>query len=163
MTAVLVVVFLLASVAANIAVTLFGAKALVVTATVMIGLGMTVRDRLHDEWSGKGLALRMGALIAAGAALSYLVNRDAASIALASCCAFAVAESADALVYGKLHGRAWLVRTNGSNLVGALLDSLVFTTIAFGAFSPTLILMQFAAKFGGGIVWSLILQKARRS
>jgi len=37
-------------------------------------------------------------------------------------------------------------------------DSLVFPTIAFGAFLPAVIALQFVAKVGGGALWSLALQ-----
>lgn len=49
---------------------------------------------------------------------------------------------------------------NGSNVAGALVDSAVFPTLAFGEVLPLVILGQFAAKSAGGAVWSLVLSIA---
>ena len=38
-------------------------------------------------------------------------------------------------------------------------DSILFPTIAFGSFLPLIVLGQFAAKVGGGFVWSLLLNR----
>ena len=38
-------------------------------------------------------------------------------------------------------------------------DSIVFPTLAFGLFMPEIVLGQFVAKFVGGFLWSLVLQK----
>ena len=50
---------------------------------------------------------------------------------------------------------------NGSNIVGAAADSLIFPTLAFGAFLPWVVLGQFVAKVAGGALWALVL--ARRA
>ena len=52
------------------------------------------------------------------------------------------------------HGPGWL-RLNGSNVPSALTDSLVFPTLAFGAFLWPILLGQFAAKVLDGLVCSL--------
>lgn len=152
-----VAAFVLGSAAATLAVAAFGQRVLIVTAVVSIGLTMVVRDALHEAWRNDRLALRMAAMIAAGALVAYLVNRDASRVALASCTAFVLAESVDGLVYHRLRALPWLQRSNGSNLVAALVDSLTFPTIAFGVFSAPLVAMQFAGKFAGGLAWSLAL------
>lgn len=72
--------------------------------------------------------------------------------------AFILAASADWLMYVLLRDRPWLVRSNGSNIVGAAVDSIVFPTMAFGAFLPAVIFLQFVAKVGGGAVWSLLMR-----
>lgn len=53
------------------------------------------------------------------------------------------------------------MRVNGSNVPAALVDSIVFPTIAFGALLPWIVLGQFAAKVLGGFVWSLLLNQVR--
>ena len=64
---------------------------------------------------------------------------------------------ADAMALLAQHGdRAKLLRVNGSNVVGAAVDSLVFPTLAFGAFLWPIVLGQFAAKVAGGVLWSLV-------
>lgn len=157
----LVVLWLVAIVAANLSSTHFGPSASVYNAFLLIGLSLTTRDALHTAWDGEGLKWKMAALIVTGSAISYLINQDAAQIALASCIALAAAESLDALIYHGLRKRDWLVRSNGSNVPSAAVDSLVFPTIAFGGFLPVIVLGQFVAKVGGGFVWSLIIGKVR--
>jgi hypothetical protein len=67
----------------------------------------------------------------------------------------------DTIVYQALHKRAWMVKVNGSNVASAMVDSIVFPTIAFGAFLPLIVLGQFAAKVGGGFMWAWIIGKFR--
>lgn len=157
-TYILVAVYLGAIVAANILVTMYGPNISILLAFLFIGLDLSTRDTLHDRWHGRRLPLRLGALIVAGSAISWLLNRDAGPIALASCAAFAASATVDTLAYTLLRDKAQLVRMNGSNALGALVDSLVFPALAFGL--PLLwpiVLGQFLAKVGGGAVWSFVL------
>jgi hypothetical protein len=152
-----VVVYLAAIVAANISVATFGPAASILNAFLFIGLDLTTRDALHDRWHGDHLILRMGALIVVGGVISYVLNAGAGQIAVASTVSFALAAIVDGVVYAALGDRAYLVRVNGSNVPAAAVDSLVFPTIAFGAFLPLVVLGQFAAKVAGGFVWSVVL------
>ena len=154
-----VTIYLLAIIAANLIITHLGPSAAIPVAFIFIGLDLTARDHLHDAWQRRGLARKMAALIAAGSLLSWLLNRDAGSIALASFAAFASAALVDTVIYHLLRDKARLLKINGSNILAASVDSLVFPTIAFGAFMPVIVLGQFAAKVGGGFVWSLLLQR----
>lgn len=154
-----ITLYLLAIVLANLTIARFGPAAAYVVAFVFIGLDLTARDKLHEAWHGRGLAWKMGALIAAGSLLSWLINRDAGQIAVASFAAFAAAAVVDTVAYQLLHGRGYLVKVNGSNLFGAAVDSLVFPTIAFGGLMPWVTLGQFVAKVAGGFVWSLVLRR----
>jgi len=157
-----VAAYLAAIVAANLIVARFGPSIAVVNAVLFIGLDLTCRDRLHDNWRGRSLWPRMLALIALGGLLSYVLNRDAGQIAIASTVAFAAASLADAGTYALLARREWLTRVNGSNMVGAAVDSVVFPTLAFGGLDPVLTSILFAAKVVGGFVWSLILAVPQR-
>ena len=78
---------------------------------------------IHDAWKGRQLWPRMALLIAAGGLISFLLNRDAAQIAVASTVAFTVAGVLDAVTYALLGDRSRLVRVNGSNVVAAAADS----------------------------------------
>jgi uncharacterized PurR-regulated membrane protein YhhQ (DUF165 family) len=51
----------------------------------------------------------------------------------------------------------WL-RVNGSNIPSALVDSLIFPTLAFGSFLWPIVLGQFGAKTLGGFLWSLLFR-----
>jgi uncharacterized membrane protein len=158
-----VAIYLVAIVAANLLVATYGPPAVVFNAFVFIGLDLTMRDRLHDQWKDDQLVLRMGALIVAGGALSWFLNRDAGIIAVASTAAFVLAATADGIAYHLARRWPRLARVNTSNIVGSAVDSLVFPTIAFGGFLPALVLAQFVAKVAGGFVWSLILALPVRS
>lgn len=156
-----VLMYLTAAVLANMTSAIFGAYASIISAFLFIGLDLTARDKLHDAWGGKHLWVKMFALIGAGSLISWFLNKDAGSIALASLLAFAGAGVVDAIVYQYLHNKAWMVKVNGSNVFSALADSLIFPTIAFGGFLPLIVLGQFAAKVGGGFIWSWIISKFR--
>lgn len=152
--------YLVAIVAANLLVAQFGPSIAVVNAFLFIGLDLTSRDYLHEAWHRRGLVWKMTLLIGAGSVLSYVLNRAAGQIAIASFVAFACAGIADAVVYHLLGDKAKMLKVNGSNVVSAAVDSAIFPALAFGF--PLLfgvMLGQFMAKVGGGFVWSLILRK----
>lgn len=153
-----VVLYLVAIVLANLTVAAFGPRMVIVNAFLFIGLDLTARDRLHDAWRRNQLLLKMTALIAAGSFLSWLLNRDAAQIAFASFVAFAAASIVDTIAYQLLGKYPRWLRINGSNIPSALVDSIVFPTLAFGTFLWTIVLGQFLAKTVGGFVWSLVFR-----
>lgn len=157
-----VLIYLGAIVTANLTVTYFGPPSVILVGFLLVGLDLTARDRLHDAWHGRQLPLRMTALIAVGSLLSWLLNRNAGPIALASFVAFGAAGIADALVYHGLRRRAWFERVNGSNVVAAAVDSVVFVALAFG---PLFLLMivQFVAKVAGGAAWAWVIGQRRRA
>jgi uncharacterized PurR-regulated membrane protein YhhQ (DUF165 family) len=159
----LITLYLTAIVLANLTVTWFGPSVTIVNAFVLIALDLSSRDTLHERWAGRGLWWRMILLIATGSALSYLLNAGAARIALASFAAFGIASIFDTLVYVGLYKRSYMVKSNGSNLVSAAVDSLVFPALAFG-WPPLwgIVIGQFAAKIIGGYVWSVILSKRQQ-
>lgn len=158
--------YLTAIIAANWSSAHWGPEASIYNAFFLIGLNLTTRDRLHDLW-GRHRFRNMAILIAAGSSLSYgasLVLADSAipsdivaRIALASCVAFAVAESMDAIGYHLLRRKPWLERANTSNFIGAALDSAIFVSIAFG-FTWEIVFGQFVAKVAGGLLWSFVLR-----
>lgn len=154
----LVLVYLAAIVAANLIVTHFGPSAAIYDAFFLIALDLITRDRLADFWGTTRWA-KMAALIATGAALSYLVNADAAKIALASCIAFASAELVEAGLYHLLRRRPWAERAPGAASVGAAIDSLVFPTLAFGSFMWTISFGQFVAKLAGAVIWTWVIAR----
>lgn len=154
-----IIIYLSAIVLANFLSLWFGPAITPVNAFLLIGLDLSLRDKLHDKWIHNKLWLRMFLLISAGSVITYLLNRNAGSIASASVISFAVAALADSVVYSKLFKKSFMIRSNGSNLAGSLLDSVLFPTIAFGSIMPWIILGQFLAKTMGGFVWSLLLKK----
>lgn len=133
-----------------------------INAFVLIGLDLVLRDKLHDRWQGNRLALRMFGIIAAAGVISWVINKDAGMIAVASVVSFMVAMTVDALIYQKLKNRPWFQRANGSNIGGAATDSVLFPTIAFGSLMPEIVALQFFAKVAGGFIWSLIIDSLSR-
>lgn len=152
-----VAIYIVTLVGANLAVAWLGPAAMPIIAFLLIGLDLTLRDRLHDRWSGRYLWPRMFGLIVAAGLVSYLLNPFSGSIAVASVVAFGLASLADAAAYHLLVGRSWSIRANGSNLIGATVDSLVFPIMAFGAALPSIVLAQLTAKVVGGMFWALLI------
>lgn len=156
-TPIAVALYIAAMTGANLSVAAFGPAVTPVNAFLLIGLDLTMRDRLHDAWSGRGLVWKMGALIAVAAGLSYLLNPASGKIALASFVAFVAAGLVDWAVYAWLKPRGYMTSTNGSNVAGAAVDSILFPTLAFGAFMPQIVALQFFAKVFGGLLWAALL------
>ncbi len=154
-----ITLYLSAIILANLSSVYFGANATIINAFLFIGLDLTSRDKLHDAWHKNGLFWKMAILIAVGSVISYALNRNAGLIAIASFSAFALAAIVDTLIYQFLQNRHYLVKVNGSNIISALVDSLVFPTLAFGNFLPLITLGQFAAKVSGGAFWAYFLAK----
>ena len=155
----LIAVYLAVIVAANLTVAYFGPYFSILNSFLFIGLDITSRDALHERWEGRHLWLKMALLILAGSVLSWLLNRSAGRIALASFVAFAASGSADTLVYHLLRHQSKLRRVNGSNVVSAAVDSIVFSSVAFGTLMPDVVAGQFLAKVAGGYVWALLLSR----
>lgn len=148
---------------ANLTVAHFGPWFSPINAFLLIGLDLTLRDWLHDRWRNQ--LWKIGALIVAAGAISYMLNPAAGRIAIASVTAFTIAATVDAIVYHRLIDMKWLVRSNGSNLAGAAADSIVFPLVAFGLFPgvAVVIALQWFAKVSGGAVWALILNRWRHN
>jgi uncharacterized PurR-regulated membrane protein YhhQ (DUF165 family) len=153
-------IYIAALVAANLLVAAFGVWFSPISAFVLIGLDLSLRDKLHDLWEGDNLAIKMGGLIATASIVSYAINPATGMIAFASLAAFSLSMLADSLVYQYLKHKEWMIRANGSNVAGSAVDSVVFPTIAFGGLMPEIVALQFVAKVGGGFVWSKFLNRS---
>jgi hypothetical protein len=154
-----VLVYIAAITAANLSVAQWGPWVSPINAFLLIGLDLALRDTLHDRWKGDRLVLRMGALIAAAGVVSYALNPASGMIAIASVVAFSAGALVDAGIYHWLRDKPYLMRSNASNSGGAVADSFLFPTIAFGAFLPAIVALQIVAKIGGGFLWSLLLNR----
>lgn len=152
------IIYVAAICAANFSVATLGPTGSIVNAFLFIGLDLVLRDRMHERI---GL-LKMSGLALVAGAISYALNPATGTIAVASVAAFVVAALVDGIAYQWLIKHPWFVRSNGSNLLSAAADSVVFPTIAFGGLMPLIVLGQFAAKVSGGFVWSLLLKGGRR-
>jgi hypothetical protein len=153
----LVVIYVAAMVVANLLVWWLGPWFSPINAFLLIGLDLTLRDVMQEQLNRWQLA----GVIIIGGLITFGVNPAARHIAIASAVAFTVSAIVDWAVYTLLRSRPWLVRSNGSNVVSAAVDSVIFPTLAFGSFMPVIVLLQFAAKVAGGAVWSLVMQRVR--
>jgi hypothetical protein len=154
MRAVIVVAYIAAMVTANTLVWWLGPWWSPINAFLLIGLDLTLRDVMHERFNRWQLA----GVICAGGLITWAVNPGAAHIAFASATAFICAAAADWAAYSVLRSRPWMVRANGSNVVGAAVDSVIFPTLAFGTLLPHIIALQFGAKLAGGFIWSMIVK-----
>lgn len=152
-----VLIYVAAIAGANISIAVFGPWVSPINAFVLIGLDLSLRDTLHDRWRGRWLWPRMLGLIAAAGAVSYAIDPSAGRIALASMASFVLAALADALAYQATIHRPFVQRANLSNAAGAAVDSALFPVLAFCAWMPAVMAAQFAAKVGGGALWSIAL------
>lgn len=150
-----VAIYIGAITAANLLVFAFGPWFSPINALLLIGLDMSLRDKLHDHYGfWKSLSI-----VGVAGVISYLLNPTIAQIAIASVASFTLSGIADALVYQGLIKKAPLVRMNASNTAGAAVDSILFPTLAFGVFMPWVMLLQFAAKVVGGAVAAYFLAR----
>jgi len=118
----------------------------------LIGLALVLRDFV--QWSlGK---VRMLAALAAGAILSFLVADP--HFAIASAAAFTFSEVADFALFTWIAPRwGWAVGVGGA--VGAVVDSAIFLSIAFG--SLTFMPGQLLGK-AYGIALAVVIISTRR-
>ena len=158
----LVLSYLFAAVASNLAVTSYGLIALYLTGFVLIPFDLVARDGLHEMWHHKHLKLKMAALVGSGSVLSCIANWGSLKVSVASFLSFAVAGTIDTVAYALLEGRPKLVKINGSNIFSSFADSATFITLVFG-WSGRNVLTQSTIKFCGGFVWSLVLTGGFRS
>ena len=90
------------------------------------GLAFGLRDVVQSTLGRLATAVA----IIVGAALSALVNDD---LAMASAVAFLTSEVADFAVYTPLLRRGWVPAVVASNVVGFVIDSVLFLHLAFGS------------------------------
>lgn len=158
MILVLALTFWAANLAANLIIADQGPSAAPYVALGLVALTLVTRDLIHDRLEpGRRLAF-FAALIVAGAVGSYLVNRDAQTIAIASAGAFAIGLAVDTLVYHASRYHPWLDRTNRSNVAGSLADTAAFFLLAgFGLGGPAIV--QAGMKIAGGAILALLLAR----
>jgi queuosine precursor transporter len=121
----------------------------VTAGTFTAGLVLAARDAVR-ETAGVWAAL---SCVAAGAALSVVMSTPA--LALASGIAFALSEIADTTVYEPLRRRSRTRALAWSNLVGSVVDSLLFLTIAGFPVWPAMV-GQVAVKWAVCVVLPLL-------
>lgn len=147
-------IYALAIITANLLVAKFGPSVTPINAFVLIGLDLALRNWLALRMAPRHMAL----LIVGTGILSYWINPASGMIAIASGVAFTAAALVDWLTFNTVAG-SWLKRNLAGNSAGALVDSVVFPTLAFGALMPEIVALQFAAKVAGGSLWGYLINK----
>lgn len=158
MSAILIAIYIVAMVVANILVFWFGPWWSPINAFFLIGLDLTLRDVMQERLRWWELLL----VIFAGTLITLTLNPAINAIAWASSAAFLASACVDWLVYSMLKDREWLVKANVSNAAGAVVDSILFPTLAFGVFMPDIIALQFLCKVAGGFMWAGFVSILRR-
>jgi len=164
------VIYILAVLAGNLTATAFipfPVFGQVAVGTLIFGVTVTQRDRMHSEggrsfvYRAIGVAAFLTMLLLVSAAYVWgfpLAERLAVSghewlagsmeslaqsgprVFVASFLAIVLAESADTEIYHRLRDRSWAVRVLHSNAVSIPLDSILFNLVAFaGIFEPFLL------------------------
>jgi uncharacterized PurR-regulated membrane protein YhhQ (DUF165 family) len=154
LTAFAIAAYVIAMTVAKLLVAEFGRVVVPLSAFLLIGLDLALRDWLHVRLR----AWQMGAVIAAGGLVTLAANPAAAHIALASAAAFVCAASVDWAVFARTTG-TWQRRANVSNVAGAGVDSLVFPLLAFGGLDIVTVGGMFIAKVAGGAMWAWLLSR----
>lgn len=155
-TGLIVSVYILSVVLANLSASYFGIWITPINAFLLIGLEITVRDLLHERINH----LQMIGIVLVAGILSYSINIDTQNIAIASLIAVTVSCLLDYAVFKRTKG-SWLKKSNTSNVFSSASDSLLFPTIGFGTFNVGVVLLQFFLKLFGGFIWSLAINKFR--
>lgn len=170
----LLLTYIVAIVLANYLITHYGQIALPFVAFALIPFDLVIRDLMQDHWLNVPtqyvddgqvkrdryyLLTRMAAIILLGAFVSWVSGTGSLRVNIASCLAFIVAGSIDALTYQWMVRYGRILRINGATLTAAITDSIIFVTIAFSSVNWKLVGLQIGMKIVGGFVWSLLLFK----
>lgn len=118
---------------------------------LLIGAALALRDAVQEALG----RIWVVALVIAGAALSLAVSPPA--LAIASSTAFLLSELLDFAVYDQLRKRmlAWAVLLSGA--AGAIVDSLLFSYLAFGTvgWAPGLVIAKVYASLAYALwIWA---------
>lgn len=156
-------IYLAAFVAANLFLKHYGRYGLWVSSFILIPFDFVARCILHETIKSRLLLiLWLLLLTSVSGIITALINFDASAIAMASVCGFTCAQLAASLWYQALiKTRPW-IKVNGSDLIGIVLDSIIFQYIAFGEIVVLVTVGQIIVKCLGGLLWYYILIKKFR-
>jgi len=161
MLTIAILIYAAAMTVANLSIAHFGPWVSPINAFVLIGLDLALRDWLHMRLR----AWQMLALIGASGVLTYALNPSVPHIVIASAAAFTLAALMDWQAFTRLQG-SWLRRSLSSNVAGAVVDTAVFSLLAFWLLSPApkplevvaqIAVLQLLAKLAGGSLWAWAL------
>jgi uncharacterized PurR-regulated membrane protein YhhQ (DUF165 family) len=108
--------------------------------TYVAGLAFVARDAVQDA-AGRITVL---CALAVGAVLSWFASTP--QLALASAAAFALSELVDMAVYTPLRKRGYIRAALASNLIGSVVDTLMFLSLAGFGLAPLVVGGQLVGK-----------------
>lgn len=152
-----IMIYALVIILANILVSIFGPSITPFIAFFLIGLDLALRNYLSLVMT----KYEMAAMIIGTGLISYGLNPATGMIAIASGLAFTSAAIVDWLTFNTVSGQ-WIKKNIAGNSAGALVDSIIFPTLAFGELMPLIVISQFIAKVLGGTMWGLIIKKSMK-
>lgn len=154
----LVICYLMAIVAANLSVQVWGQIAMIGIAWLIIPFDFVVRDVLHLRWEGRGVFWRLSLLIMAGAILTTLCNLDAWRIGAASAITFIIGGAVNTFLFVLLNRIPIFNRMVVSNSITSIVDSILFPLLALGYFSVWISAGQAVSKILGSVLWAFIFR-----
>lgn len=157
MQAIKISLYLLVFVLANFVVLLFGQNGLLITALLLIPFDFVIRCLFHEQWKGKELILKLGALVIVSSLLTYVVNSDSKNIALGSAFGFIAAQIIAGIFYQLTINKKPFIKVNGSDALGIFVDSIIFQLVAFGSIDYYITVTQISLKLIGGLFWYWII------
>jgi uncharacterized PurR-regulated membrane protein YhhQ (DUF165 family) len=122
---------------------------------LMVGAALVLRDIVHERL---GARWALGAIAAGGVLSAFLAPP---SLVIASVAAFTLAELADFAVYAPLRRRNLPAAVMASGLAGAVVDSALFLSLAFGSLAH--IDGQIVGKLWMSAAAALVLVAMRRA
>lgn len=138
-----IVLYILSILAANLtAATLFSIGPFTLAVgTLFFGATFTLRDYIHRAYGRHTAYKAIGAVFVLSIIQSLLMGVPV-RIIVASAVALLLAELTDTQIYQALIQRSWFTRVTRSNAVSTVLDSLLFSLIAFLGVMPAAILVS---------------------
>lgn len=149
--------YLLAFIFANFIVLWFGANGLIFTALFLIPFDFVMRCMFHEQWKGKELIIKLGALVIISSSLTYIINSDSKNIAMGSALGFIAAQIFAGIFYQLTIKKRTFIKVNGSDAVGILIDSIVFQLVAFSSINSYITISQLTLKLIGGLFWYWVI------
>jgi queuosine precursor transporter len=159
MVALKISIYLIAFVLANLIVLYFGSIGLIFTALFLIPFDFVMRCIFHETWKGIELILKLGLIVIAASLITFVINRNAINIAIASSVGFILAQIFAGIFYQFFIKKSFFIKVNGSDAIGILIDSLAFQLIAFGIINYNILVGQFLLKLIGGFFWYWVIFK----
>lgn len=157
----IIALFLIAFVSANLIVKHFGVYGLWVSSFLLIPFDFICRCIIHEKLSGFKLLATLFILTMLAATITILINPNSVQIALASIAGFTVAQVTAGVMYqvSLAEKKSYFIKVNVSDLVAIIFDSIVFQWVAFSVINPGVTLGQIGIKFAGGLLWYWIFFK----